>query len=130
MAAVINKFRLSQGWAMLPVSDAEKMVGVWIEVLDRHAIPAQAYEILYTAALDVRARRQAEGRDVPDFNATFLASLWLSDRSLRVGATQDAKQLETTLKCGLCNGTGWKPVMSDKYSTVVRCDHKETTDGK
>lgn len=129
MAAIINKFRLSNGWSMLPVADAEKMVGVWIEVLDTHRIPANAYDRLYAKAMEVRTLRIAEGRECPDFNANFLASLWLSDRSLRAEPTQDAKQLETTLKCVLCNGTNWKPVISDKYSTVVRCDHREIQNG-
>jgi hypothetical protein len=119
MAGILNKFRLAQGWGMLAVSEAEKMVMVWIEILDLHKIPAKAYPALYTTAMKVRAGTIAKGKPAPDLNAELLASLWLSDPE--ISKQSSPKALTTSIPCKHCKDTGWRLI--EGTNAVARCRH-------
>jgi len=124
IAVLVNKHRIANGWTPLDQKQCEDLAPVWIEIFDNERIPVSAYEELYTKAMHRIGSLQGEGKKAPDFNAMFLASIWLGDAELRWKYHPRPNQLmaESELeRCKYCLGTGWEYVKESYPREVARC---------
>jgi len=124
LAALVNKHRLANGWSLFTQEQCQDMAPVWIEILDSERVPADAYEELYTKAMHRIGSLQGEGKKPPDFNAMFLASIWIGDAELR---WKYAPRRPTMVqghhidRCKHCLDTGWEYVKESFPREVARC---------
>lgn len=126
MCKVINRHRISRGWHALPAEDAELAANIWIDVLDRHSVPAEAYERLYFRASEARTAAMRRGEEAPDFNAELMAAQWGGPYGLAAElAVKNQDRMLEAAPCGICNGTGWKSVTRNGYRGVVPCKHTD-----
>jgi hypothetical protein len=120
---ILNKHRLTKGWAMLPPEQADAMITAWMEVLDLERIPYTAYEAIYQKTMATISRTIADGKKVPDFDANLMASIWKGDRDLRVRFTPQSGYLIGSMAagCSRCHGTGWEFMKETYPKEVARC---------
>jgi len=126
LSAVLDKWRLSQGWQPMADDDHDAMIAVWMEAFDVAGVAPDAYHELYLDALRVRGTALANGQNPPAFAPELFISLWpaLRDRRERA-AVESGRQLPPVAMsaCPLCNGSGWEPVEREGYRGVRRCSN-------
>ena len=116
--------------------DSEPMALAFIEAFNRHQIPYQQYGELYTRAMDLRARRLAQGLKTDDFSADLLIACWpglkseLHDREVAAGRTLTAT---SATQCLRCYGTGMENVFDDEGRSLgvrpgCKHEHVDTSD--
>ena len=123
LGGILNKHRLTKGWAMLSVEDADLMTMAWIQVLDLERIPDTAYEAIYNGAMRKISSMVADGKKPPDFDANLMASIWRGDRDLREMFTPRVTHNigMSSGGCSRCLGTGWEYMKTTYPREVARC---------
>lgn len=131
LGTLIVKFRLTNGWQLLPTADQMAMTAAWLEVLDISGVPAEQYEACYAAAVQARAERRANGEQLSHLTADELAAEWLKIKrlndELRVEELKHRALCEVNPKsCERCFGT----MREEMPGGGVRedCDHTPLSD--
>jgi hypothetical protein len=128
---VINKFRLSRGWSILPPQDAEITARAWAEILED--VPAEAVNDLYRLAVETRAKAIGNGKEPPEVSAELMLSLWSGPNGLKLrrGALEGLRQLEegdAGHACPDCFGSGLRYHTDQVTGRVIGvggiCDHR------
>lgn len=107
-------------------ADSEPMALVFIEALNREAVPYQQYHELYQRSLGMRARRMEQGLSCDDFSVDMMLACWpalkreIKQREIDAGTMLPANAESV---CNMCFGTGFKRVKEGSYFGTRPCDH-------
>lgn len=127
VGAVIDKWRLSNGWSPLPLSDQIAMVAAWFEILESARVPARMYNACYLSAMQRRAELKAEGKELSGLTVDDLVAEWSKIRRVNdeINSTQKLLPENAGAACQRCFGTG-KEEMPDG-SVRPDCRHLPLT---
>ena len=120
MVAILSKWRIIKGWGARDGGDVVAMAKVFIEVLNRHRVPSEHYDALYSRFIDGRARTMANGGRADDLTPEALVSLWTGQHGLASEVRAAVPQIAAP-DCGKCGNTGWETVHAGRYPGVRKC---------
>lgn len=125
MCTVINRHRILEGKLPLTPESGETTAMVWIDALDMHGIPANAYDPLYKRISEGRVADIRRGEDPKPFTAELMVSHWHGPNGLKKAREEYAQKQLHGAPCGLCHGTGWRrdETTDERYPGVRRCSH-------
>lgn len=128
--ALVNKVRISKGWNVLTAEEAEITANVWIELLDREAVPPRAYDELFKRAVSANANKRSQGVQPPEITPEYLLAFWVGSEGLRsemagVSALDEEAEKRKS-ECRACFGVGMEYVR-DGNGTILgvkgKCKH-------
>lgn len=120
LLAILAKWRIVKGWSAAAGEQNIAQAAVYLEVLDRHRVPAEHYETLYRRFIDGRARSMAMGSKADDLSPEALVALWNGQNGLASEIREKAAKPDLP-DCGLCNNSGWETVTRGCYRGVKEC---------
>lgn len=128
LGQLIDRYRLSQGFNPLPTDDHNRAVVAWYEVLAYAKVPRESWPVCYRAAMQRRAERKAEGREVWPLSADDLVAEFQGIR--RLNDELDKSRLlpqHAAAPCPRCFGTGFERMPDG--SVRPGCKHEPIDEG-
>ena len=120
MLALLAKWRIVKGWGAADGQQTMAQAAVFVEVMERHRIPAEQYEALYNRFVDSRARALSVGGRADDLSPEALVGLWAGQNGLGAELAEKRPSLPAP-DCGDCLNTGWVVVVEGCYRGVKEC---------